>query len=156
VLKDLKCPATSELACRLSGSDLFLLDSVSNDPQFSHPVQVPDGFPGYSLAVPHPTDGQLYVKLRDDPSVINPAAVPTQQLPPSADESAHAAPRHAALSSLAEPLPSTDAKRSLAASATENPPVPPIPPAPSTRAAPQPAQSQAAPAPNAQSSDAPK
>jgi hypothetical protein len=156
VLKDLKCPSASESACKLSGSDLFLLDSVSNDPQFSHPVQVPEGFPGYSLAVPHPTDGQLYVKLRDDPSVINPAAVPTQQPPPSADESAHAASRHAAASSLPESVPGTDAKRPLAASATENPLAQPISPAPSTPAAPPPAQSQIAPAPNTQNSDAPK
>ena len=107
VLKDLKCPAVAEAACKLSGSDLFLLDSVSSDPQFSHSVQVPDGFPGSSLPVPHPTDGQLYVKLRDDPSAINAAAVPTQPLPPSADESSAASFRHAAASDVAEPPPSS-------------------------------------------------
>jgi hypothetical protein len=74
------------LACKLSGSNLYLVNSVSNDPQFDHPVQVPDGFPGYALPVPHPTNGQLYVKLRDDPSVINPATVGTRQLPPSSNE----------------------------------------------------------------------
>jgi hypothetical protein len=39
-------------------------------------VQVPDGFPGWTLPVPRPDptsgpNGQLYVKLRDDPSVVN-------------------------------------------------------------------------------------
>ena len=29
VLKELKCPATAELACKLSGTNLFLIDSVS-------------------------------------------------------------------------------------------------------------------------------
>ncbi|MGH3547581.1 MAG: hypothetical protein ACRDQU_05580, partial [Pseudonocardiaceae bacterium] len=68
-LHELVCPATPELACKLSGSNLFLVDSISTDPAFAHPVQVPDGFPGYALPVPHPTDGRLFVKLRDDPGV---------------------------------------------------------------------------------------
>jgi hypothetical protein len=104
LLKELKCPTTADLACKLSGSNLFLVDSVSNDPKFSHPVQVPDGFPGYSMPVPHPTDGNLYVKLRDDPSVINMTALGAQVLPPTSDEAARAPERHAAHSE-PEPLP---------------------------------------------------
>jgi hypothetical protein len=96
VLRDLKCPATPELACKLSGANLFLVDSVSNDPKFTHPVQVPDGFPGYTMPVPHPTDGNLYVKLRDDPSVVNSTALGAQQLPATSDEAARAPERHAA------------------------------------------------------------
>jgi hypothetical protein len=103
MLNDLKCPATRELACKLSGSSLFLVDSVSSSPQFDHAVQVPDGFPGYALPVPRPTDGQLYVKLRDDPSVVNAATLVAQQLPPSADEIARADVRHAAASPASEP-----------------------------------------------------
>jgi hypothetical protein len=104
VLKELKCPATVDLACKLSGSNLFLVDSVSSDPKFTHPVQVPDGFPGYSMPVPHPTDGNLYVKLRDDPSVINLTALGAQVLPPTSDEAARAPERHAAHSE-PEPAP---------------------------------------------------
>ena len=96
VFKDLKCPATADLACKLSGANLFLVDSVSADPKFAHPVQVPDGFPGYSMPVPHPTDGNLYVKLRDDPSVVNSTTLGAQQLPPTSDETARAPERHAA------------------------------------------------------------
>jgi len=81
VLKDLTCPATPELACKLSGTNLFLVDSVSNDPGFTHPVLVPDGFLGSALPVPHPTAGPLYVKLRDNPSVVNPTILEMQQLP---------------------------------------------------------------------------
>jgi hypothetical protein len=44
---------------------------VSNDAQFQPSVQVPDGFAGSSLNVPHPVHGILYVKLRDNPSVVN-------------------------------------------------------------------------------------
>jgi hypothetical protein len=96
VLKGLTCPATPDLACKLSGFNLFLVDSVSNDPQFRHPVEVPDGFPGFALPVPHPVDGQLYVKVRDDPSVINMAALNVQQLAATPDEAARADARHEA------------------------------------------------------------
>jgi hypothetical protein len=88
-LQDLKCPASPELACKLTGSNLFLIDSVSGDPQFSHPVQVPDGFPGSALPVPHPNAGPLYVKLRDDPSVIHPAQLAAQQLPMPSEDATH-------------------------------------------------------------------
>jgi hypothetical protein len=97
-LRELVCPATPELACKLSGSGLFLVDSISTDPAFEHPVQVPDGFPGYALPVPHPKDGQLFVKLRDDPGVVNLASVDTRELPPTPQETERASARHAAAS----------------------------------------------------------
>lgn len=96
VLKELHCPATPELACKLSGANLFLVDSVANDPHFTKPVHVPDGFPGLALPVPHPNDGTLYVKLRDDPKVIHRASLAAEQLPVSEDETARAETRHAA------------------------------------------------------------
>jgi hypothetical protein len=95
-LRELVCPATPELACKLSGSNLFLVDSISTDPDFGHPVQVPDGFPGDALPVPHPKDGQLFVKLRDDPNVVNLASVDTRQLPPTRQEAERASVRRAA------------------------------------------------------------
>jgi hypothetical protein len=98
ILKDLKCPATPDLACKLSGSNLFLIDSVSGDPQFAHSVKVPDGFLGSALPVPHPMAGSLYVKLRDDPSVINATALATQEIPASPNEAARADLRSSALS----------------------------------------------------------
>jgi hypothetical protein len=124
VLRELKCPATADLACKLSGSNLFLVEAVSSDPQFAHPVQVPDGFPGYALPVPHPTDGPLYVKLRDYPSVINTSALSAQSLPPSADEAARAEVRHEAHASPTTPTESP----------TQQPPsvAPPPSPAPAT------------------------
>jgi hypothetical protein len=36
---------------------------------------VPQGFPGGALTVPRPSDGRLYVKLRDAPDVVNEVAV---------------------------------------------------------------------------------
>jgi len=103
LLSELQCPATRELACKLSGSNLFLVGAVSSNPQFDHAIQVPDGFPGGALPVPRPIDGQLYVKLRDDPSVVNTTTLVAKQLPPSADEVARAAVRHAAASPEGEP-----------------------------------------------------
>jgi hypothetical protein len=104
VLTDLTCPATPELACKLSGSGLYLVDSISGDPQFTHPVQVPDGFPGYALPVPQPTNGQLYVKLRDNPSVVNPIAMTVVSLPPPPEEAARAAARLAAAATVDQPV----------------------------------------------------
>ena len=70
--QSLQCNQSPDAACTLKGSDLFLVDSISQSRQFTNPVQVPDGFPGRALPVPHPDEGgQLYVKLRDDPSVVN-------------------------------------------------------------------------------------
>jgi hypothetical protein len=71
-LHDLKCPPDRERPCKLVGSDLFLLDALAGDPGFEHEIRVPEGFPGSVLSVPHPTDGRLFVKLRDDPTAINP------------------------------------------------------------------------------------
>jgi hypothetical protein len=85
-LKEFDCPAAPELACKLSGSSLYLIDSLSSDPLFAHPVQVPDGFLGSALPVPHPGTGPLYVKLRDDTTVINLTTLPARQLPTSPGE----------------------------------------------------------------------
>jgi hypothetical protein len=127
VLKDLKCPSAPELACKLSGSNMYLLDSVASDPQFDHAIHVPDGFPGYALPVPHPSDGQLYVKLRDDPSTVNRAALPTQQLPPSADEAARAIARRAAVRPESEPPANSDGRPAPTESAIQNAPAQPAP-----------------------------
>jgi hypothetical protein len=43
-------------------------------------VQVPDGFPGNTLPVPHPASGELYVRLRDDPAIVNAETLGTQVL----------------------------------------------------------------------------
>jgi hypothetical protein len=103
MLKELKCPATPELACKLTGSNLFLIDSVAGDAQFSQAVKVPDGFLGSALPVPHPKSGQLYLKLRDDPSVVNPAMLTAQEIAPSSEDAARAAVRNSALKSENQP-----------------------------------------------------
>ena len=120
VLRELKCPASADLACKLTGSNLFLVESVSSDAKFEHPVQVPDGFPGYALPVPHPVNGPLYVKLRDNPSVINPTSLGTQQLPSSADEVARAEVRHEAARTDASAVATPDVGGQQQTTATPN------------------------------------
>src|SRR5579863_1400644 len=108
VLKALTCPSTPELACKLSGSNLYLVDSIAGDSAFTHPVQVPDGFLGSALPVPHPPDGPLYVKLRDNPAAINPTTLQAQLLPSSVDDPARASARQSALPSENAPAPQSD------------------------------------------------
>jgi hypothetical protein len=60
----------------LTGTNLFLIDSVASDSQFAHTVPVPTGFIDSTLSVPHPAETGLYVRLRDDPSTINTIVVP--------------------------------------------------------------------------------
>jgi hypothetical protein len=97
-LKALECPAASELACKLSGSDLYLIDSIAGAADFGKPVIVPEGFLGSSLPVPHPSGGTLYLKLRDDPQVVNPTRLVAvtlpapSQAPPAAAENQGAGP----------------------------------------------------------------
>ena len=81
VLQALQCPSAPEQTCKLTGSNLFLVDSVSGDPEFKEAVQVPDGFPGRALPVPRPGKSGLYLKLRDDPAVVNSATVVAEELP---------------------------------------------------------------------------
>ena len=66
-LKEVRCPDSPDKQCRLSGTNLFLVESVASDPQFTHNVPVPAGFVDSSLNVPRPNGTLLYLKLRDDP-----------------------------------------------------------------------------------------
>jgi hypothetical protein len=78
ILEGLKCSSGPDQGCELKGANLFLIDSLSADRGFDHPVTVPEGFAGSVLTVPHPTRGRLYVKLHDAPTVVNLAAFPLQ------------------------------------------------------------------------------
>ena len=75
-LQELRCPDSPDKQCTLSGSSLYLLDSVATDPQFQQSTPVPDGFAGSALNVPHPSGQELYVKLRDDRGAVNKLDLP--------------------------------------------------------------------------------
>lgn len=76
VLQEIRCPASPDKSCQLSGSNLYLIDSVASDPQFAHTAPVPAGFLDATLSVPHPGEAGLYLKLRDDPSAVSAATLP--------------------------------------------------------------------------------
>ncbi len=70
------CPPEGAGECTLAGNNLFLLASIATDPQFTKAVTVPDGFAANTLEVPRTAAGQLFAKLRDDPSVVNTLSIP--------------------------------------------------------------------------------
>jgi hypothetical protein len=70
-LRQIRCPESPDKQCQLSGTNLFLIDSVASDSQFQHTAPVPTGFIDSTLDVPHPTDAGLFIKLRDDPATVN-------------------------------------------------------------------------------------
>ena len=90
-LRELKCPAAADQPCQLSGSDLYLIDSMATAPSFDKPMSVPEGFTGVSLPAPRPTDGRLYVKLHDAPQVVNEARFPGRNRAEAAPTAAQAA-----------------------------------------------------------------
>ena len=75
-LKEIRCPDSPDKQCRLSGTNLFLIDSVASDPQFTHTIPVPAGFMESSMSVPRPNGTLLYIKLRDDPGTVSMAVLP--------------------------------------------------------------------------------
>jgi hypothetical protein len=77
-LQELHCPADAAAPCTLTGSDLFLLDSLSIDAEFTNPIDVPEGFVGTSLQLPRPLKKGFYIKLRDEPTSTNTVNLPIQ------------------------------------------------------------------------------
>jgi len=75
-LHEVRCPDDPNQQCSLNGSNLFLLDSVASDSQFKNAVSVPLGYVDGTLSVPRPVGTLLYIKLRDDPSTVDTAALP--------------------------------------------------------------------------------
>jgi len=68
--EELRCPRAQSRPCELTGSNLFLAASFSSTPDFQNPLDVAPDFTGTELEVPHPVDGALYMKLRDDPQTV--------------------------------------------------------------------------------------
>jgi len=71
ILSSMTCRPDPDGGCQLSGQNLFLLDSIAADADFHAPVRVPEGFSGFSLDLPRMAAGHIFVRLRDDPAVVN-------------------------------------------------------------------------------------
>jgi hypothetical protein len=113
-LKELKCAEGAPL-CTLVGTDLFLLDQVGTDAQLANAVTVPEGFGESTLSVPRP-NGTLYLKLRDDPAVVNTAVLPVTAEP---SQSAAVAPLAVPAAPAHQAVPKADTQ---AAPAQTSPP----------------------------------
>jgi len=75
-LKAMHCVSEPQKQCTLVGDKLFLLDAVSADPEFSNAVSVPDGYVEATLSLPAIKGNTLYLRLRDDPNIVNTATFP--------------------------------------------------------------------------------
>ncbi len=85
--RELRCPRSTTKPCTLTGSNLFLAQTIGATQDLSSGVEVPPDFTGGQLTVPHPVNGQLFVKLRDDPATVQTLTLPVT-LAPSATQSA--------------------------------------------------------------------
>ncbi len=129
-LTELHCPAGSgsanaaakQLPCQLTGSALYLIDSIAANPDFTNPIPVPEGFVDSTLAIPHPdltgkpsanAPVTFYIRLRDDPSVADTVTLPIE-----------AEPRHAqpATAPLSLPTPTSPPPPTTLTPAAANPP----------------------------------
>ncbi|WP_433983335.1 hypothetical protein RBB78_18430 [Tunturiibacter empetritectus] len=91
-LKDLHCPADTAQPCTVTGSSLYLVDSIATDSAFTSPTTVPEGFVGTTLTLPHPAKTGFFLRLRDDPTAANTVTLPilpqAASSPPSASTTA--------------------------------------------------------------------
>lgn len=72
-----QCSPTDGLPCTLPGGRLFLLGSVAARADERDAMALEPGFPGDAVLIPHPLDGHLYLRLRDDPDHLAIAELPT-------------------------------------------------------------------------------
>jgi hypothetical protein len=80
--KQLHCPRNVTKPCTLTGTNLFLAASISATNDFENATDVAPDFTGTQLSVPHPVNGALYLKLRDDPSTVQTLTMPILSVAP--------------------------------------------------------------------------
>jgi hypothetical protein len=105
--KELRCPRNLAKPCTLTGTNLFLADSFAATPDFENPTDVPQGFTGTQLTVPHPASGTLYLKLRDDPVTVQILTLPVTLITPAESKAAAFQAQQAPASVTPEPATST-------------------------------------------------
>ncbi len=78
--KELHCPHHVARPCALTGTNLFLVASISATSDFDKSIDVPSDFTGIQLNVPHPINGVLYLKLRDDTETVQTLTLPVMPM----------------------------------------------------------------------------
>jgi hypothetical protein len=87
--KELRCPHAAAKPCTLTGTNLFLASAIGATQDLENATDVPPEFTGTQLSVPHPVNGVLYLKLRDDPATVQTLTLPvTPALAPAAPPAA--------------------------------------------------------------------
>jgi hypothetical protein len=74
--QELRCPRALAKSCTLTGSNFFLAASIAATPEFDNAADLPPEFTGTQVSVPHPLNGVLYLKLRDDPETVQTLTLP--------------------------------------------------------------------------------
>jgi len=74
--RELRCPRILNKPCTLTGTNLFLAASIAATPDFANSTDVPSDFTGTQLTVPHPANGTLYLRLRDEPATVQTLSLP--------------------------------------------------------------------------------
>jgi hypothetical protein len=82
--KELRCPRNPAKPCTLTGTNLFLADSLATTDDFDESVDIPPDFTGTQISVPHTVNGVLYLKLRDDPQTVQTLTLPILPMSPAA------------------------------------------------------------------------
>jgi hypothetical protein len=90
-LKELRCPHVASRPCTLTGANLFLAASVAATEDFGNATDIPPDFTGGQMAVPHPVNGNLFLKLRDDPQTVQTLSMPVTLVPPATQPSGQGA-----------------------------------------------------------------
>jgi len=139
--KDLRCPRSASKPCMLSGSNLFLAAAIAATPDFGSPTEIAPEFTGTELVVPHPANGVLYLKLRDDPATVQTLTLPVTTISLAEAKAASAAPPAGALPA-SSPPPATNSAPSQETGAAA--PAQAAPPAPKSVAPTAPAEGQGA------------
>jgi hypothetical protein len=102
--KELRCPHSATKPCTLTGTNLFLAASIAATTSFDNATDVPPEFTGTQLSVPHPANGVLYLKLRDDPATVQTLTLPVMPMTAPAAQAVPEPPQPAA-SPATPPLP---------------------------------------------------
>jgi hypothetical protein len=100
---ELRCPHSMARPCTLIGANLFLAASIAASTRFDNAVDVPPEFTGTQLSVPHPANGMLYLKLRDDPATVQTLTLPVLPMISSAAQPAVPEQSQAAPAALTQP-----------------------------------------------------
>ena len=120
--KELHCPRATSKPCTVAGSNLFLAASVGATPDFTNATEVPSDFTGTQIVVPHPANGTLYLRLRDDPATVQTLSLPVVAVSQQAAQAASAsATPTAAIPDRAEPKAAPEAKGASGADDASHP-----------------------------------